>query len=135
MGGGGEETNEWEIDVKKQLVDQFQRKLEHIQEGFQSTDRGIVSPMVHVDYCDPDETIDKFLSFCRTGISTEAEQSKYLVAIVQATLSGKTRLLIEASLKDQPIVLISLQSKNLAFYKTLLPALAKYHVPVNNFYE
>lgn len=61
------------------------------------------------------DVVDKLHNECRQSTQMINDQSKFLIGLVQASLSGKTRLILELSLRKHPICLISFKSKNDAF--------------------
>jgi hypothetical protein len=78
--------------------------------------------------------VDNFLNFVQESLSMTSTPDKYMVGIVQATLSGKTRLIIEASLRH-PIVLISFKKGNIAYWQTLEPSISYKNKKSQNYKE
>jgi hypothetical protein len=79
----------------------------------EQTDSLLSSP-----YIDPDGVVSSFLNKLETSVRLINSQTRFLVALMQATLSGKTRLLLEASI-HHPIILISFKTGNTTYWKCL----------------
>jgi hypothetical protein len=67
-----------------------------------------------VPYLDEYKCLDKILQEAENQVNAEKDQTKSFIALVQASLSGKTRMLIEISLR-RPLILISFQTNNKAY--------------------
>ncbi len=81
-------------------------------------------PFFSTHYFDDQNIVQQFLHCCH--------QSKTCIEIIQATLSGKTRLIIESSYR-YPILMISLKKTNTCYHK--LVASFRNVIPPTNFTE
>ena len=79
-------------------------------------------PIFDSPFFDPKNRLQEFIELVRCSLKSEDKENKFLVSLVQATLSGKTRLILEASMKN-PIVLISFKNTN-DNYSLLLQSLS-----------
>ena len=81
----------------------------------------------------PEKIFEDFVDLIRSSLKSKNNQNRFFVGLVQATMSGKTRLILEASMKH-PIVLISFKKGNDTFYSSLLQSLSIHQTePCSNF--
>jgi hypothetical protein len=102
-----------DVSVLKQIVEEKRKKFTDTKDSL------FTSP-----YCDPSEVLKEFLDNVNKSIEAVNQQKRYFVGLVQATLSGKTRLLLEASIKH-PIVFISFSKGNTAYWTSLLHSISE----------
>ena len=100
------------------LIEELKTKVAEKEEKFTNK----IDPMFNSPFCDPNKTLEEFIKLIRGSLQSENEQNRFFVGLVQATLSGKTRLILEASL-IHPIVLISFKKGN-STYSSLLQSLS-----------
>lgn len=113
-------------DLKEELQKQVQEKKEIWKNKSEA--------LFHSPYMDSNGTVNAFLSRIRESLMDQNEQRRALVGVIQATLSGKTRLIIEASV-HHPIIMISFKKGNLAYWNTLLASVKKNETTCNSFEE
>lgn len=77
--------------------------------------------------------LSEFIALVENSIAPLGDQTEYLVSLVQASLSGKTRLIIEASI-HHPLILISFKKGNTA-YKSLVASIREQQKECKTFNE
>lgn len=101
------------VQTKKQLLSE-------------QTDSLLTSP-----YINPNDVISSLFGKIHDSL-TKNDQTRFFVGLVQATLSGKTRLLLEASL-HHPMILISFKKGNTLYWDTLTQSLDEHKISCKNF--
>ncbi|KAL6041057.1 Transposase [Balamuthia mandrillaris] len=88
-------------------------------------------PLLRFDYLGA-ETVERLAIECRKAIASENPQSRQFIAVVQATLSGKTRLLLELVYKilDVPVIMIRLFMRSNLTYAALVNSISQYNAQV-----
>jgi hypothetical protein len=83
-------------------------------------------------YINHANALSRLESLVNASLCREGNQSKYLIGIVQATLSGKTKLLIESSMQNL-VLIISFKSTNTAFHHALKPSIDHHSLDCTTF--
>ncbi len=111
----------------KELRNRFHEKLQRLTSG--NTDASLASP-----YYDRDGVLNTFEQKIKESINVVNDQNRSFVGLVQATLSGKTRLIIEVSTRH-PVILITFKNNNIAYRETLLKSLNEHNTKCETFEE